>query len=372
MAVRARIFPHFLKRKWDFEFEQEDLERMGKAKGIDAERDPFDQEEPPFSLSLITKRMLSSNKVSNNNRIVVVGASDTGISFIESLLMLREINFTNITLLAPGGLTTMHVKTQKDLLKAMSTNYTLEELKNLMVDARTTVLDAKMVKLDKKNKRIMIDKNAYIPFDILIIAVGLIDTQLQNEGLVSYGLASSPYYKDRKYIPGVYSIDDPYLYREFEVNGPNIALLKRTKKPQNITIYGRTPHTVSFISGLLHRGVSPKRIFFVTPNPTRPRKRTFVSNTDRLLYEDSLVNDPDTFEDPTVEHMVFEELAKLGVNIHLGFEFYEVAGNPCQAIKFRRKADNYDELEEKIKQKRIEIQLKLQEAGNKIMDEVDS
>ena len=29
-----------------------------------------------------------------------------------------------------------------------------------MIDARTTVIDAKMVKLDKKEKRILIDKNA--------------------------------------------------------------------------------------------------------------------------------------------------------------------------------------------------------------------
>lgn len=62
----------------------------------------------------------------------------------------------------------------------MSTSYNLEELKNLMIDARTTVLDAKMVKLDKKNKRIMLDTGACVPFDILVIAVGLIDTQLQN------------------------------------------------------------------------------------------------------------------------------------------------------------------------------------------------
>lgn len=82
-----------------------------------------------------------------------------------------------------------------------------------MIDARTTVLDAKMVKLDKKNKRIMLDTNAYVQFDILVIAVGLIDTQLQNEGLISYGLSQSPYYKDKKYVQGVYSIDDPYLYR---------------------------------------------------------------------------------------------------------------------------------------------------------------
>lgn len=126
-----------------------------------------------------------------------------------------------------------------------------------MIDARTTVLDAKMVKLDKKNKRILIDKNAYVPYDLLIMSVGLIDTQLQNEGLISYGLADSPYYKDKKYIKGVYSIDDPYLYKHFGINSENIRLIKRKKKPQNITIYGRTPHTIAFISGILARGVAP-------------------------------------------------------------------------------------------------------------------
>ena len=49
-----------------------------------------------------------------------------------------------------------------------------------MLDARTTVVDSKMVKLDKKNKKILIDKNAYIPYDILVMSVGLIDTLLQN------------------------------------------------------------------------------------------------------------------------------------------------------------------------------------------------
>ncbi len=53
--------------------------------------------------------MLSSNKISNNTRIVVVGASDIGISFVECLLAIKEINFTHITLLAPGGLLTMHI-----------------------------------------------------------------------------------------------------------------------------------------------------------------------------------------------------------------------------------------------------------------------
>ena len=118
-------------------------------------------------------------------------------------------------------------------------------------------------------------------------------------------MVHSPYYKDKKHVKGVYSIDDPYLYREFDLESKNIRLLNRKKKPANITIYGRTPHTISFITGLLERGVDPKRIYFVTPNPSRPRKRTFSSNVERLAYEESLVNDPDSFEDPNVEKIVF-------------------------------------------------------------------
>jgi len=144
---------------------------------------------------MVTKRMLSTNKINNNTRIVVVGASDTNMSFIESLLSIREVNFTHISLLAPGGLPTMHIKEYKDLLKFISTNYTIEELRNLMLDARVSVLDAKMVKLDKKNKRIKLDKNAYLPYDILVCAVGLIDTTLQELKLISSGLITSPFYQ---------------------------------------------------------------------------------------------------------------------------------------------------------------------------------
>ena len=47
-----------------------------------------------------------------------------------------------------------------------------------MLDSRVSVIDSKMVKLDKKNNRIFLDKGFYIPFDILIFSVGLIDTEL--------------------------------------------------------------------------------------------------------------------------------------------------------------------------------------------------
>ena len=122
-----RTFPHLLKRKWNFEYEAEDMQRRMRNKGgVDMDRNPTDEEEAPFSLSMISKKNLNFIKESNNTRIVVVGASDTGISFIESLLTIKNINFTNIMLLSPGGIITMHVKSQKDFLKANSTNYSLD------------------------------------------------------------------------------------------------------------------------------------------------------------------------------------------------------------------------------------------------------
>lgn len=162
ILTRSRKFPHLLERKWDHENDPEyvnkfesdifakelfiQLERfMDRKLVVDGERDPYDQKESNFALSIITKKLLSINKVNNNYRIVVVGGSDTGISFVESLLSVRYVNFPHITLLAPGGIHSMHVNSEYTQLKATSPNYTLYELKNLMLDARVTVLDARMV-----------------------------------------------------------------------------------------------------------------------------------------------------------------------------------------------------------------------------------
>jgi hypothetical protein len=71
-----------------------------------------------------------------------------GISFLETLLAFRNINFTAITLLAPGGTLNMQIQTPSQQLRAYSTNYTINELKNLMLDSRITLLDARMVSLE--------------------------------------------------------------------------------------------------------------------------------------------------------------------------------------------------------------------------------
>ncbi len=47
-----------------------------------------------------------------NAQIVVVGASETGLAAVESLLMNHELSFNHVTLLAPGGISVAGIATQ--------------------------------------------------------------------------------------------------------------------------------------------------------------------------------------------------------------------------------------------------------------------
>jgi len=256
---------------------------------------------------MISKKYLTIPKQNVNNRIVVVGASDTGISLIESLISIKTLNFTNLTLLAPGGLITMNCTNQFDMLKPASTNYSLRELKNLMLEARVTVMDAKMIKIDKQMKKIHLDKNALLSYDILISTVGLIDTELESRNIISNGVFKTSQYKgyhNKQSINGVYSIDDPYLYHHFKVSGKresNIDLLTRKKKPENIAIYGRTLDTISLINGLIQRGVNGKRIYLVMPHSSYAKKTSFTSIKEKLEQDDLEISDSYCFEDEIVE-----------------------------------------------------------------------
>ncbi len=100
--VRSRRFPHFLDKKWDHErYVTESNQQADQQIPVDGQdRDPQDEQESPFALCFTTKRLLSEPKIVKNSRIVVVGASDTGISFIEALLSISYLNFTNIVLIA--------------------------------------------------------------------------------------------------------------------------------------------------------------------------------------------------------------------------------------------------------------------------------
>ena len=78
-------------------------------------------------------------------------------------------------LIAPGGLPHHHVGGKREEnLKSSSTSYTQLELKRLMLETRVRVINARMVDIDRSDKNIILDDdNKIIPYDTLVLAMGL-------------------------------------------------------------------------------------------------------------------------------------------------------------------------------------------------------
>jgi hypothetical protein len=62
-------------------------------------------EDDAFALYCFSRRISQTRRAIVNSQVVVVGASECGISAIEQLLCSSDVEFTSITLIAPGGIT---------------------------------------------------------------------------------------------------------------------------------------------------------------------------------------------------------------------------------------------------------------------------
>jgi hypothetical protein len=309
--VKSRRFPHFLVKKWNHErFDPKEVTEFSKEQD-GGDRDPVDEEESTFSLLITTKRLLSEPKIVNNSRIVVVGASDAGLSFVETLLSLKYIHFTNIFLLAPGGFSYTNHGNASMNVKACSTSYSPEEIKSLMLESRVHVLNDRMIDIYREQKSIIISKDSLLPYDLLVITVGLQDKTLQSLGYVSRGIA--PISNDLIHMNSLISIDDPYLYQHLRKDGSIILKLAHKKNPQRCVVYGRTLNTLCCIQGLLRRGVKPHMITLAIPDLFSHMTDNY--DTDEEILAEELALNPKACYDNYIEALLLKDLEDKGVQI---------------------------------------------------------
>ena len=308
LHVPSRRFPHFLKRPWDHEGPQPEDPPLLQDGG---HRFFMDQQESEFSLAFITKKLLSEPKASNNTRIVVVGASDTGLSFIETLISIPYINFSNIYLLAPGGLPYHHISEERQNLKFTSNSYTLRELSKLLLENRVNIIDGRIIELLREEKKVVLHDDTVLCYDYLIMTLGLTDRTLQKLGYMSRGIVPIP--PEKMHVEGVLSIDDPYLYQHFRPNGSLMGILNHRKYPGTLAVYGFSFHAYCFIQGMLEKGINPARIKLLLIQ----KEFEAEEGIDPLFGGDeNILANHDAFEgDATIESVQHSILANLGVQI---------------------------------------------------------
>ncbi len=166
-------------------------------------------------------------------------------------------------MIAPHGLPHQHFESKSHNLKSYSTSYTNQELKRLMLESRVRVIDARMIDIDRSDKNVILNDQTIVPYDTLVLAMGIQDKTLNNLGYVSRGIA--PFPQDKKRLDGLISIDDPYLYQHLRQGGTLMNALTNKRRPQNCIIYGKTLHAYGCIQGLLARGMKAEQITLVIP-----------------------------------------------------------------------------------------------------------
>ena len=181
-----------------------------------------------------------------------------------------------------------------------------------MLETRVRVINARMVDIDRSDKNIILDDdNKIIPYDTLVLAMGLQDKTLPSLGFASRGIA--PISEHKKHLEGLLSVDDPKLYDHLRQGGTLMNALTNRRRPQNCVIYGRSLHSYACIKGLINRGMRPEQITLILPGQTCHLAAQYDDEED--MMNDLPYINPQAFEDEYIESKIHRILEKKGVRI---------------------------------------------------------
>ena len=255
------------------------------------------------ALFFLTRKLISEPKIVNNSRIVVVGASDAALAFLETLLTVPYLTFTNLFLLAPraaerlrlprgaaedeaadeatggGGGAAAADGGAPTAFLSRTYGYSAAELRQLAIGARVRLVESRMVGIERARKAVVLPDDSILPYDYLVVA-----PELGDQSLVPLGAEAAA-------VRGAFSLSDE------EAVASAVAFLETSGAlgGGTIAVYGASLDAYCTVQALLARGVKPSQIVAVQPPPS--------------------ANAPDAFGDPRVAEKVAAKMAQLGVRV---------------------------------------------------------
>lgn len=208
------------------------------------------------SLNLVTARILSEPKAQINARIVVVGASNTGLAFLQTLCESRLLQFNNVTLVASNA-GALFDSTDGDSSSSSSTfkstsGFDVAALRRLQFEMKVRVLATRMKAIDRVQNSLELEGGVMLPYDHLVLACGLQDSTLNVFG------------PSNNLPQGALSISDPSLTRHLHPEGTFVKSL--IWNPLSYAaVYGDSLDVFSIVQALLDRKVPRSKIVLVVP-----------------------------------------------------------------------------------------------------------
>ena len=194
----------------------------------------------PCVLYHFNRKLTLEPKIAVNHRIVVVGASDTSLSFLQFLIYnSSHLTFNNITVVSKKGL-----PSQCD--KQLIDNHCIQpyELVDTCLTSVVNTVVGEIVKIDRDGKVVTTSKNDRIPYDNLILCCG------EQYQLPTNHNNNNP----------VVVCNDKHDLKELE---SKLSIL--AEGASTIVVYGNTLDSYAVLNCVLEHGITPDRIRFILP-----------------------------------------------------------------------------------------------------------
>ncbi|KAJ0403232.1 hypothetical protein ATCC90586_001639 [Pythium insidiosum] len=239
-----------------------------------------------FALFVLSRKLLGEPKTVLNHRIVVVGASDAGLTALQRLVAVPYLRFTNLTLISPLGLDVAPSLEPQPLAQSQAqaqaqaqaqperqpaatldasdfarrSLLTTAELEQFSLRTHVRVIASKVVQIDRAARAVLLLDGSCLPYDYLVLTAGLQDGTCT-------ALGRFPAFDGDRYAPAAIpermvplgDLQTARWLHEQLTNEPEELRQRR------IAVYGGTLFAQQVLHALLARGVDGSRIVHLSP-----------------------------------------------------------------------------------------------------------
>ncbi|KAE8601161.1 hypothetical protein XENTR_v10013560 [Xenopus tropicalis] len=237
--------------------------------GINAPSKQVSKDQPSYSLNHFNRKLTLEPKVTINARIVVVGASEVGISFMETLVFCPHLKFNNITLISSTGLPeNTPISTQEHGFLSTSHSYNDKDYALMSLRSWVNVVVGKMSGIDRAAKFVIVANGRKVPYDHLILCTGQqYQVPCPTEADVRKLLTNkeAPVSSNQRYTGKIPSNLFTLQNRQDCLAAMRFLKDSVVKQEGNVIVYGNTLDCYTTLSTLLSLGISGSRIHLVQP-----------------------------------------------------------------------------------------------------------
>ncbi|XP_068042386.1 cilia- and flagella-associated protein 61 isoform X4 [Anomalospiza imberbis] len=263
--------------------------------GVNAPSEQVSKDQLKYSLNHTNRKLVLESKVCINTRIVVVGASDVGISFLETLIFWPHLKFNNLTLISIHGLPGKDPQSSKYRRFLINSHcFNDEDYAQMSLCSWVNVVVGKMTGINRSAKYVVVSKEKKVPYDYLVLCTGQSYQALAPMGAdISEVTSQWPQRYMEKVPSNHFTLNDAQDCLEAALWLEENLISSRG----NVIVYGNTIDIYTTVETLLSFGIDGSRIH---------------------LVQAPLGSASPCLADTTLERTVGEALAEAGVAVHPG------------------------------------------------------